>query len=457
MKIITASKFYYHRAGLESYMFKISETLRSFGHEIIPFSTNYRENIKTGYDSFFAEYIDLGGDEKISSYDKVRALLKIFYNADARNKFSQLLDYTQPDLVWGFGIHRHLSPSIFMEAKKRSIPVIHRLSDYAIICPDSRLTKGDNSNCDGLLCPLKGYHNAIINRCVRQASPDNSSKNPSILASAVGAAELYLHNKFKFYVNNVDMFIAPSNFLRNIMIKSGIPEQKITHVPIYIDPAKYIPEFSSQPYFVYVGRLSREKGLPLLLNAMEKLRNHKLLIVGDGPQRAYLEQVKEQKNLDNVEFLGKLYGEDLNNVVKNSRFMVIPSTWYENSPNVTLEAYSLGKPVLAAKIGGIPEYVEENMTGLLYKHDYLEELAEKIDYLMSKSDLCNDMGKEARHIVESRYNPQNHYQQLMNVIHNVTQPNLNLINTIDNIIESEQNIIRNSALERSREIPWEKR
>ncbi|MDD3013676.1 MAG: glycosyltransferase family 4 protein [Candidatus Gastranaerophilales bacterium] len=444
MKIITASKFYYPRAGLESYMFKITDTLRAYGHEVIPFSTNYKENIHNEYERFFTEYIDLGGDQKISAYDKYRALLKIFYNIDARNKFAQLLDYTQPDLIWGFGIHRHISPSIFMEAHKRSIPVIHRLSDYSIICPDSRLTKGDDTNCDELLCPLKGYYNAVKYGCVRQASLDDSSKKPSLPASAVGAMELFLHNKFKFYVNNVDQFIAPSNCLREIMIRSGIPEHKITHIPIYIDSGKYTPEFTSQPYLLYFGRLSREKGLPLLLEAMTNLKSHRLLIVGDGPQRNYLEQLKEQYNLDNVEFLGKLYGEDLNNIVKNSRFVVIPSTWFENSPNVLLESYALGKPVLAANIGGIPEYVEENINGLLYKYDCLKELTEKIDYLMNNPDFCTNMGKEARNIVEQKYNPENHYQQVINVIGNVIQPDLNVINTIDSIIQSKQNIIKNS-------------
>ena len=276
MKIITASKFYYHRAGLESYLFKITKTLREKGHEIIPFSTTYRENYKTEYDRFFAEYIELGGGSNPHVYTKLRALVKIFYNFEARTKFSALLDYTKPDLIWGFGIHRHLSPSIFMEGKKRHIPVIHRLSDYAIICPDSRLTRGDDKNCKELLCPLKGYHNAIIHRCVRQSGIQNSHKNPSLAASVVGALELYFHNRLKCYINNVDIFIAPSNFLKNTMIKSGIPENKLVHIPIYISPKDFEPNYDSLPYMVYFGRLSYEKGLKSLLNATAALKRHRL-------------------------------------------------------------------------------------------------------------------------------------------------------------------------------------
>ena len=419
MKIVTASKFYYHRAGLESYLFKIADTLKLHGHEVIPFSTTYRENYKNDYDRFFAEYIDIGGTEKVNPYKKFKALTRIFYNDEARNKFSQLLDHTNPDIIWGFGIHRHLSPSIFMEAKKRSIPVIHRLSDYAIICPESRLTRGDGTNCDELLCPVDGYHNAVKHRCVRQSNIKDSDKHPSLVASVVGALELHFHNKNKAYINNVDKFIAPSRFLRNTMIRSGIPDEKITHIPIYIDPDKYNPEFNSQAYLVYFGRLNYEKGLPLLLDAMANLKHHKLLIIGDGPQREYLEQIKERMNLINVTFLGKLYGDKLTRIVRNSRLVIVPSTWYDNSPNVILESFALGKPVLAANIGGIPEYIDENNDGILYKYDNVVELQEKIDFLMNQQSLCEEMGRAARIKVETRYNPEIHYGEIMKVIEEI--------------------------------------
>lgn len=419
MKIITATKFYYHRAGLESYLFKIIDTLKSHGHDVIPFSTTYRENYKTDYDRFFTEYIDLGGEEKISLFQKIKALTKIFYNMDAKNKFSQMLDYTNPDLIWGFGVHRHISPVIFMEAKKRSIPVIHRLSDYAIICPDSRLMKSDDTACSQFLCPQKGYLNAIKHRCVRRSSGINSHKNPSIAASIIGALELYIHNKYKAYSDNVNKFIAPSNFLKQVMIKSGIPEHKLVHIPIYIDSQKYSPEFISQAYLVYFGRLSYEKGLVMLLEAMTGLKHHKLLIIGDGPQREYLEQIKEKKNLVNVRFLGKLHGEQLNRVIRNSRLVVIPSIWYDNSPNVILEAFALGKPVLAAKIGGIPEYVDENTDGVLYQYDNIEELREKIGFLMEQQSFCEEMGRTAREKVETKYNPQIHYDKIEKLLKEV--------------------------------------
>lgn len=425
MKIITASKFYYHRAGLEAYLFKITDLLQSKGHEIIPFSTNYIENIQTDYDAYFPDYIGIGGEDRISLFNKIKAFSNIIYNSEARKSFSRLLDDTKPDIVWGFGIHRHLSPSIFMEAQKKNIPVIHRLSDYSIICPDSRLTKGDNTICSELLCPTRGFHHAVINRCVRQSSNENPSKEPSIAASVVGAIELAIHHNFKSYINNVDTFIAPSNFLRHTMIKAGIPQEKIVHIPIFIDVTKYTPKFDSEDYLLYFGRLSREKGLPLLLEVMSELKEIKLLIVGEGPQREYLEKIKEERNLDNVLFLGKLYGEELHRVVRNSRAVIVPSTWFENSPNVILESYAMGKPVIAADIGGIPELVEEGETGYLYKFNNKEELINKISLLTQNKAVSKTLGINARNYVEKFFNKENHYDQVIAIM-NQTMESVNV-------------------------------
>jgi glycosyltransferase involved in cell wall biosynthesis len=205
----------------------------------------------------------------------------------------------------------------------------------------------------------------------------------------------------------------------NTVIKGGIPEDKISYIPIFIDPDKYKPEYISQPYMVYVGRLSCEKGLPLLLEAMSRLKQHKLFIIGDGPERSRLERIKFQKNLVNVKFLGSMFDEQLNRLIRNSRLVVIPSTWYENSPHVILEAFVHGKPVLGARIGGIPEYIDENVTGMLYEYDNVDELTEKIHLLMSQQALCEEMGRAARITSMIKYNPRIHYAEVLKVIEQV--------------------------------------
>lgn len=418
MNIITASKFYYPRAGLETYLLNITEVLRENGHKIIPFSTNYPENLKTKYDDFFTEYIELGGKSKTNLYDKLGALIKLLYNFDAQNKLSQLIDYTQPDLIWAFGVHQHLSPSVFVTAKRKNIPIIHLLSDYSIICPDFNLTKNGASH-SRLLSPTKGCFSAIANRYAKLSSLSYPNKQPSLSSSIIGAVELYFYDKFKLYINNVDKFIVPSRFLKQVMINNGMPVTKIDHLPIFIEPDNYMPEYSSQAYFVYFGSLSHEKGLITLFDVMFRLKHHKLMLIGDGPQRHLLEKIKVEKNLDNIKFFGKLHGEQLKRIIRNSRFVIVPSTWYDNSPNVILESFALGKPVLGASIGDIPEYIEESNTGLLYTHNNSEELESKIDFLMNQSALCKEMGTYARKLIEAEYNPKVHYKELMKIVKTV--------------------------------------
>lgn len=404
MKIITASKFYYKRGGLESYIFKVSDILKEHGHEIIPYSTNFHKNVPTDYDRYFADYIELNSKSYQNPLKKIEIFQKILYNINAAKNISKLIDYTSPDLVWGFGVHKHLSPSIFIEAKKHSIPTIHRLSDYAIICPNGLLLKNGKTPCSELLCPQKGYSNAIKNNCL-------NSNNNSIIANFASAAELFLHNKFKLYVDNVDKFIAPSKFLQNTMINSGIPAEKIDHVPIFIDYKKFKPEYDSLGYYIYFGRLTEEKGLINLLKAQKRVNHNKLLIIGDGPLKNKIHKYISTFNLNAI-LINEMEGEQLHRAVRNARFIILPSQWFDNSPNVILEAYAMGKPVIGSRIGGISEYIEDGLTGFLFDPKNIDEMADKIDYLMRNHILASHMGHYARETATSRYNPETHYQKL---------------------------------------------
>ena len=418
MKIITVSKFYFRRSDLENYLFNITDILREKGHEIVPFATSCKNNYFNDNDDFYTEYTDIEGEKEFALAKKITAVKRIFYNDDIGKKFALLLDYTKPDIVWGFGINRYISPSIFIEAQRRNIPVIHRFSDYDIICPYSK----DNGNYSPLMHEEKNGkesgHKAILKKCFKLIK-GNEGEKANGKESLTDAAELYFYNRFKFYTNNVDKFIAPSYFIKNIMLKSGVPEDKISFIPVYIDSSKYTPEVESMPYLVYFGRLTREKGLPVVLEAMSGIRNFRLIIVGDGDERENLERIKKQKKLDNVEFTGKLYGEELSEVVKNARLVVQPSIWFDSSPNAVLEAFSYGKPVIGANIGGIPEYINEGFDGLLYNCNNARELREKIKFLMNQPKLCQDMGISARQKVETLYNPALHYERLIGEFHRI--------------------------------------
>ncbi|MDD3150261.1 MAG: glycosyltransferase family 4 protein [Candidatus Gastranaerophilales bacterium] len=419
MKFIAASKFYYPRAGLESYLFKLKDILEKNGHVFIPFSTRHPKTVKNQYIDYFVEYFDLSGEKELNFFQKIKAVSNIFYNFEAQKNISNLINKEKPDIFIGFGLHRHLSPSVLVAAKKHSIPVIHRLSDYALICPASSLIKGDCSNCSDLLCPAKGCFNAIKHGCVRQSAKDNKLKKTSLKASFIGALELSFHKNLNLYQKNVDKFIAPSNFLKNIMIKSGFDEKKIIHVPTFIDHNEYIPEFNSYGYIVYAGRLAYEKGLNILLKSMEKLKKTKLLIIGDGPQKQELEKEIEQKKLKNVNLVGKLQGIELKNAIRNSIAVVVPSIWFDNSPNIIIEAFALGKPVIGSNMGGIPEYIDNEKDGFIYQHNDENQLCEKIKELTSNPLLAREFGINGRNKAVEKYNPSIHYENISKVIKEV--------------------------------------
>lgn len=165
---------------------------------------------------------------------------------------------------------------------------------------------------------------------------------------------------------------------------------------------------------VYFGRLSREKGLATLIEAVKGIPVV-LKVIGDGPQREELTRRAKSAGLDNVRFLGYLQGKSLHQEIRNSRFVVVPSEWPEIFGRVVIEGYALGKPVLGARIGAIPELVQDFKTGLTFEPGNVEDLREKIGYLAGHSDLLRKMGREGRELVEKEFNPSKHYEILMGI------------------------------------------
>jgi glycosyltransferase involved in cell wall biosynthesis len=217
------------------------------------------------------------------------------------------------------------------------------------------------------------------------------------------------------YEKAVDFFIAPSNFMKRKMIEFAMPTEKFVHIPNFIHTDLYRPNYAYSDYFLYLGRLSREKGLPTLLRAMGKINSIRLHIAGEGPARADLEKICSERMLDNVKFLGHLSGERLSSAVRAASFLVLPSECYENAPMSVLEAFAYGKPVLGARIGGVPELIDDGRDGLLFESGNVDDLAEKIRYIISHKDKLPEMGKRAREKIEEKYHSALYYKRLMDV------------------------------------------
>lgn len=400
MRVLLANKFYHRRGGAEVYLFDIMAILQEHGHEVVPFSMRHELNVASDYESFFVDNADY--DQPGSWMANLRKASRILYSRQARQKITALIDHTHPNLAHVHNIYHQISPSILPVLKRKGLPVIMTLHDLKLLCPNYKM-RTQGAVCER--CKPNRFYQAILHRCVRNSLP----------ASALCAAESYLHRYSGVYESNVDMYITPSQFYRRKMIEWGMPENKLVCVPTFTDVQQYRPFYTGDGYLIYLGRLAEEKGLLTLVDAMLRVPQGKLYIIGEGPLYGILQKRIGEYKLQNVHLTGPKWNEELEHLISGARFTVVPSEWYENSPNSLARSYAHGKPVLGANIGGIPEMIEEGRTGLLFEPGSAEDLAAKIRYLLSHEGLAVEMGKNARVKAEQEYSPQAHYSKLIAV------------------------------------------
>jgi glycosyltransferase involved in cell wall biosynthesis len=230
----------------------------------------------------------------------------------------------------------------------------------------------------------------------------------------VYSLESYFSYWFKKYSGNVNIFISPSLFLKQKLVAFGWAEDRILHLPNFIRVEDFDPQFDPGDYFLYLGRLSSEKGILTLINAFMKLDKPeaRLVVVGDGPVRKDLEKQASQD--PRISFSGYLSGETLSQATKNGLAVVIPSEWYENAPISILESFAHAKPVIGSRIGGIPEMIDDGVNGYLFEPGNVEALKEKLECVLNlPTRKIMEMGKSAREKVEIEYNADLHYERLM--------------------------------------------
>ena len=226
--------------------------------------------------------------------------------------------------------------------------------------------------------------------------------------------EAVVHRMLGSYRRCVDRFVVPSRFYATKLAEWGFPEKQFRYVPNFVDALGYEPEFSSGARVLYFGRLSREKGLHTLIRAVAAVRG-KLSIAGTGPELGSLQRAVTEWGAD-VDFLGYLSGEALHAAVRRARAVVLPSEWYENAPMSILEAYALGKPVIGARIGGIPELIRDDITGFLFESGSVASLCSALERLARSSDgRLADMGHAGRAWIEADFSAESYRKRMQSV------------------------------------------
>lgn len=399
MKILQVNKFNYIRGGAEKYFIEISKELERVGHRVAIFSMHHPKNIPSPWSKYFVSRISFN-ESKLR--DKLITPSRVLYSIEAKIKFKKILKDFKPDIIHIHNIYHQLSPSILSVAKKRNIPVIMHLHDYKLICPNYQLFV-DDKIC--YRCRGGKYYNCIKFRCFKK----------SFWQSLLATIEMYFHHKIlKIYKKNINCFIAPSQFMKKTVSSFGWPENKIELLYNFSERLENKNPQDVEDYGLYFGRLSREKGVDILLKAL--LLTHKKIkikIVGSGPDEKNLKMTVQNLGLSEwVEFLGPKFGQDLQKIIEKAKIIFLPSVWCENMPLVLLESLMLKKVVIASETGGLPELIQDKETGFLFKNGDPRDLAQVIDSVDSYNLI--EMGESAFRIVE-KINIENHLNKLIKI------------------------------------------
>lgn len=391
MKILLINNFHYRKGGSETVYFNTGRLLSEHGHDVIWFSFADPANIPCDQTSYFPE----------KSSSKVGQIAGYFYNKKVKKALIALLEAERPDianvhLIWG-----GMTPAIFDALRKFNVPLVHTVHDYRMVCPAYTFRNGRGEICEK--CVNQKYMPCVSGRC---------SKGSAAM-SAMMAAEMYTRGWFHNPLKNIDGFIFVSKFCERKHIEHNPGFADARRMVLYNSvnvPAPASPQRGD--YFLYYGRLSYEKGVEDLIGAFLRPGAPKLKIVGTGPVE---EKLKVQASgATNIEFVGYRSGEPLFDLVRGCSFVIVPSRWYENNPMTIVEAYAYGKPVIGARIGGIPEILEGKGTGFIYESGDVDGLYRCVGDAVSASDeQYRAMSLSARLFYEQNFSEEEYYNKLM--------------------------------------------
>lgn len=387
MKIVQANNLYRKYGGSESVLFNTIELLSENGHTVIPFCILDSSNKESEFSKYFVS--------------KRSYLHNKFYSLAAKIKFKRLVENEKPDLVHIHNIIGGLTFSILSVCKKFQIPVVATIHDFRLLCPAYVFIDGKNNICEK--CKNGNLINCICNKC----APEGFMK------SCLITIESYQRNLFIPFNDYITRFIFVSDFSKSKFSESKFDISSKSH-SLYNFTSQF--EFSqknqNENCFLFIGRLSREKGLLLLFEAFKQLPNLRLLVAGDGKLKDKLISIKS----DNIELLGYKSREELKSLIKNSYFLIVPSECYENNPMSIVESFSLGTPVIGSDLGGIPEIILTSGGGFLFKNRDINSLIDVLTKAASiEDDVYSSLCMSAFNFAEKQFNSQTHYNKLINI------------------------------------------
>jgi glycosyltransferase involved in cell wall biosynthesis len=363
MRILEINKFNHVRGGADKHFVDLVELLEKNGNEVAVFAMNHPENNSSKWSEYFVSRVDY---EKGSFFNKLKGMFRIFWSPEAKRKIARLLDEFRPEVVHIHNIYHQISPSILPEIKKRKIPVVMTVHDWKLICPNYLL------NCETPYCKkcVAGkYWHCVAKKCVKN----------SYLKSLVSVLELQLHRWLRVYDRNVDHYITPSNFVKNVLVEAGFSEKKISVLPHFIETNRrgLTSTGSGASYALYVGRVSKEKGADELIDIFSKLSAN--LVLAGSKDASFL--ISDGQN--NIRYVGFRSPKEIGILMQNAYCVVSASRLPETFGLIALEAIASQKPFVGYRTGAYGEIVQDGKNGFLAENR--EELEARIKSIFENS------------------------------------------------------------------------
>ena len=386
MKILLANKFYYRRGGDCIYTMNLEKMLKEKGHEVAVYAMQYPENEKSEWSGYWP-----------TNMTKLDAFTRPFGARQVMKGFSRLMDDFKPEVVHLNNIHTQLSPVIAKIAHERGARVVWTLHDTKLVCPCYTCTR-DGKWCTECFTDKKAV---IRHRCMPGGLP----------GAVIGYLEAQKWNK-EVLQEYVDLFLPPSKFMMDTCVEGGYKPEKFRVLCNFIDVTKVKGLKSEEvkglkgDYYVYLGRVNEVKGVRTLCKAAAQL-DKKLIVIGGGELLPELQ--KTYVDCKQIEFKGQMQWEEFMPILRGARFMVLPAEWSENNPLTVIESQSLGTPVLGARIGGIPELIDEGTSGMTFTSGDVEDLKDKV---LKMFEHGFDYDAIAKNAIE-RYSSEAYYEKLM--------------------------------------------
>lgn len=390
MRILLINKFLYPRGGAETYMLRIGEQLTKNGHEVQYFGMYDEQNIVGNNAESYTENVDFH-KKQLSA---ITYPFKIIYSRENRQKLKIVLDDFKPDIVHLNNINFQLTPAIIDEIYEQNIPMIQTVHDLQMLCPNHLMFQ-DFKVCER--CKGGNYMECIKHKCIHNSLPK----------SVIGTLESYLYHIGTTYTK-VDAYICPSRFIEGKLLEySDIYRDKTIFLQNFIE-LPTIKGLQKKPYVLYFGRFYEEKGICVLLDAIKLCPNIHFVFAGDGP-------LKDLIIGQNIEYVGFQTGDNLRNLIEEASVSIYPSIWYENCPLSVLESESLGTPVIASNLGGIPELIEDEKTGRIVKEMNADNLAKVIHETIYNKNMLQIMNENCLNKRQTLISIQNYCERLEDI------------------------------------------